>query len=414
MSKLEQKLATTFTNDSADVNEIIEYYKLIRKIWNTDRDRSRFAFNNTDRKNAVKMLPIIIDNIDSFAKVKESPNTAMKGVITIIKSLDEIFYLSEMKAMVIIGFISDILEFVGRTRRGLTNPLSVVIEEEIDKVSKFHSNKDFVRKARDIMKSLALSKKFLRRLLKYKPANKLIPQLPNQISAVKNNKKMAELVKVVKKVFDKNDASTAPIDLQMFEVFAKIVTYYELILMQGIDMLSLRNKLKLPMMAKRTEFRKMIKAPFERLYIKANQTWKYGSKFIPYFDHDVHTITDFYARNILKLASFDQKVADKLHCLRFSSGKDLVWSKYEKHFVVTDKPYITIANKSLANCYWKLVPHGQNSYSIVNKDQCQKHHEYCGAMLSYATRNGKRYVTIDNDHPTLWQINWKGDNKSVR
>lgn len=370
--------------------------------------------SNGEKESIVRVIKAIIDNIDWFPKVKENPNEVMKAIITIITSIESNLSFSESVGLDN-GAFGIILELVGMGPN--SKPLIKAIEEEIEKFSKSY-NKHFITKAKEAIKSLYPSKKFLSMLYDFNFKAHLLKKA-KQLPSPDQIKKMSDLFAVFKGFFDRNDAKTAQIDLQNCELFAKIAVWYELILMQIMDLIGSWQgpnalKQKQAKLSYRNEFRKMVQGQFEKLYIEANQTWKYGYKHIPYFDPDVNVITDFYARHVLKLGGFDSTPPGGLYCLRHLSGKDFVWRK--KQFLSdTNQPYTTITNSSNdTNCYWKLVPHGQNIYSIVNKYQCQNNSDHCGAMLSFGTIEGEKYVKIDSQEPTLWQIDHGYNNKTVR
>ncbi|KAL9967417.1 hypothetical protein ACROYT_G025636 [Oculina patagonica] len=56
------------------------------------------------------------------------------------------------------------------------------------------------------------------------------------------------------------------------------------------------------------------------------------------------------------------------------------------------------------NFHSKLVPHGNNLFSIFNRYKCPDD-DLCDAMLTWSKyANRKYHVTIKNDKPALWEI----------
>lgn len=94
---------------------------------------------------------------------------------------------------------------------------------------------------------------------------------------------------------------------------------------------------------------------------------------------------------------------------------DIVWStQYEGFYISNGKPYITIATKSNDNCYWKVVPHGNNLFSIFNQKGCSSKSNYCGSVLSFDIEDDKGWATLESTDGVMWDISspdkdgWRG------
>lgn len=149
----------------------------------------------------------------------------------------------------------------------------------------------------------------------------------------------------------------------------------------------------------RTTVRQGVKVLLEKLYVI-----NYSSQILPYFDPDYSPATDTYARILLNMGKYDRSMAG-LYCLMYASNsKDLGWERANGNYLVGGKPYIVTTARGSANCYWKLVPHGKNIYSIVNKYGCKDNYDYCNALLTWNTIDGVGYATISNYGPVLWEI----------
>ena len=60
------------------------------------------------------------------------------------------------------------------------------------------------------------------------------------------------------------------------------------------------------------------------------------------------------------------------------------------------------------NFYWKLVPHGNNLFSIVNRYECPNN-DLCDALLTWTKHGGTYFVTIEHADPALWEITRRPD-----
>lgn len=129
-----------------------------------------------------------------------------------------------------------------------------------------------------------------------------------------------------------------------------------------------------------------------------------SSKILPYFDPDNNKVIDTYATSILKLEKYDRSLAG-MYCLKIS-GKDFVWSTQNSYLLSEGKPYTKVVQPNDANCYWKLVPHGKNLFSIVNKKGCETEDARCDWMLSWTMdyNYDQAFVNIDPSDPVLWEI----------
>lgn len=93
-----------------------------------------------------------------------------------------------------------------------------------------------------------------------------------------------------------------------------------------------------------------------------------------------------------------------------SQSKDLVWSTQHESYFVNGKPYTTLATRNNDNCYWKVVPHGNNLFSIVNKKGCDNNADHCGSILSFDVDGDNAWVNLESSDGLMWEIHgteWK-------
>ncbi|KXJ13422.1 hypothetical protein AC249_AIPGENE19225 [Exaiptasia diaphana] len=156
-------------------------------------------------------------------------------------------------------------------------------------------------------------------------------------------------------------------------------------------------------MAKLIHFRAEARSVLEPLF-----TSNFGQKILPYFDPDISVITDSYATSVLDLGKYDRSRAG-MYCLMTQVKdklEDLVWSTRDDNFHVNGKPYTTLAAENDNNCYWKLVPHGNHLFSIVNKKGCDATPpaKWCGSLLSFDIIDDTGIVNIEPTDGVMWEI----------
>ncbi|XP_028514334.1 uncharacterized protein LOC114574878 [Exaiptasia diaphana] len=214
---------------------------------------------------------------------------------------------------------------------------------------------------------------------------------------------MGELASVILKMFKDNKVSDAKKCIKYCELYATLTSIRDMILTQFISMSSnvknVQNDVN-GLIGYRQNFRDGTKALFEKLY-----TVDYFSNIMPYFDPDDSTVTDTYSTVMLNLGKYDRSLSGQ-YCLQYEGNKDFEWQRKEGWFELTDeRPYTTVrSSTNNLNCFWKLIPHGKSTYSIVNKYKCDKKYDYCDAMLSWDSDDNKAYVGLDYKDPVLWEI----------
>ena len=86
------------------------------------------------------------------------------------------------------------------------------------------------------------------------------------------------------------------------------------------------------------------------------------------------------------------------------------WSKEHGYYLVRDgHPYITIGNQG---CFWKLIPHGQDLYTIVNTYGGPRH-DYYGQYLPFDIHNGHYSQTTVETDANLWEITGNNQRRYV-
>ena len=113
-----------------------------------------------------------------------------------------------------------------------------------------------------------------------------------------------------------------------------------------------------------------------------------GKVALNYFDPDEHPVTDLYLTKVLKLPDYDRSLAG-IWCLKPVATKGsilpLTWMTKKSRLMKNGHPYITTSKTD--GCFWKLIPHKNDLYTIVNTYKCPKD-EFCGQYMSFDILSG--------------------------
>jgi len=212
---------------------------------------------------------------------------------------------------------------------------------------------------------------------------------------------MGELATMIENMFNANKPSDAQKVVAYCEMYAKITLLKDLLLTQIVSMASIDARLTYEYVAYREDMRESTSALLEPLF-----NADFNSRILPAFKADVHVVTNAYATVILNLGLYDTS-QDGLYCLRTSQGlQDYVWLTDDDTFQFGGKPYTTLApHIDSRNCYWKLVPQGNNLFYIVNKKECGRSSDsHCGWMLSWIEDDNEAFANLNGNEKPLWDI----------
>ena len=125
---------------------------------------------------------------------------------------------------------------------------------------------------------------------------------------------------------------------------------------------------------------------------------------MPYYDPDMSPVTDTYLKQVLKLVlpNYGYNGVIGTHCFFLADHRKFMTFSSENKDYAEHHPYATLG--TVNSCFWKVIPHGNWLYSIVNRRGCPED-QNCGALLSFdGIEDGKARVTIDHEDPVLWEI----------
>lgn len=367
----------------------------LKEKWSNLDDDKRDGISST--------LEVISNNIQKFADAKDKPIEAIQGAIEILASIASNFGPKGQLASMGLGFVSALLGLFGKGAKSETT--EELVRKQIDEALAKYRDHELTVNAQATTQALALAKGYLdgaaslgRQLNmdEVKLATSMIA--PVRLGIEFTGRLYYEIIGML----DKDSIDDAHKCFKYTELYSKIVVIRLMILTQYLSMTAGMENIEANyrgVLGARSIMQKGAQILLEKLY-KIN----FSAKILPYFDPDVNPATDSLARFMFGIGKHDGALSG-YYCIQHGHV-DMGWSRQQTAFTLSGNPYTALyETNSNDHCYWKIVPHGSNIYSIVNKYNCKKGHQFCGAMLSWDKNNQYQYVSIDHKDPVLWEIN---------
>ena len=364
--------------------------------------------SNDDRTKVVATLGVVATNLEKFGNAGSNPIGAVQGAINIVGAIATFFGPVGQLVSIGMGFVSALLGLFGKGPK--PKSMQQLVREQIDEALDEFRDETLTDRTIGMIRAFTDSKSYLDgAAVSGEPLseNEMIIA-STRVPMTQGSEFMGELATVIDRLFRGNRVSDAKKCIKYCELYAQLAGLKDMMLTQMISLFSPAN---FQNDMNRLRAYKQTIHQATKLLLKPLYTIDFGQKIMPYFDPDVSVITDLYATTVLNLGTYDRSMAG-YYCLEGYGNFDLVWSLPLDIMKATyDKPFIDLKVKSNSNCYWKLVPHGSNIFSIVNKKDCDSNDRRCGWMLSWdSAGNNKGYVNIDALDPVLWEIdgsNWR-------
>jgi len=373
----------------------------LSKRWSNLSSRERAGIQGT--------LSVITSSFDKFINAGDDPVGAIRGAINIIASIASNFGPKGQLVSMGLGFVSSILGLFGKGPN--QPPMRKIVREIVNEaLSKYH-DRVLTDRAHGVINALSYSISYMDGVAQAgKPLNlEQMKLVSSRVPIIHGSAFMGELFTVTNRLFTKNQRNDARKAIKYTELYVKTETLRDMILTQLISLASNDENQQFDVQGLihlRSTVRRGVKVLLGNLYpINAIDSNK-SPQILPYYDPDNSPVTDAYARTFLSLGKNYGLISGE-YCLVDRNNMDLDWQRVYSRFKVNGKPYLVPNSRSNRNCFWKLVPHGNNIYSIVNKYRCKDNYEYCNAMLSWDGYGTQAYATIDYSDPILWEIKGK-------
>ncbi len=339
--------------------------------------------------------------LEKFANAGTDPVGAIRGAIEIIATFANIAGPHGQIIGVALNFISGFLSLFGKGTS--PKPVSEVVREEIEK----WYSRDLSNQAEGAIFDFQKSKDFLNGVAK--SGNQLSDSEATSLSAhvpVYNGVAfMGTLASEIRNIIRDNTIADAKKCLKYIELYVRMAILKDVIMQQMAALIpDSQSNIRNGVYEIQNSLRKSAKALFKFLYES-----EIGSNVVPYFDPDKYELTDAYMLEVLEVDNYDRSLA----------GRYFINVRVERTFgrLGYEPAVPLIAQKDRGanlvfggNFYWKLVPHGNNLFSIVNRYNCPSD-ALCDALLTWTLSHGTNYVTIEQEDPALWEITRSSDGR---
>ena len=340
-------------------------------------------------------------NLHSFANAKEDPMGAVIGAVNIAAALAAAFGPVGMIVSGGISVFAGILSLFGKAPQKQKSVGEIVREQIDEALDKFY-DQSLSDEAEGAIEDMTLSKVFLDAITS---RGKMIDDtqaiaLASHVPVYRGMKFMSKLGAVIRRLARENNPKEAKKCIKFIELYTTIATLKDITLLQmSVLVPESHEDIRTGIRALRQSLLGAQASLFGFLY-----QGDLANKIMPYFDPDMSPVTDTYLKKVLKLKlpNYGYNGVIGTHCFTPGRGtKSLTFSSSTKRYA-EKHPYATLG--TVKSCFWKVVPHGNWLYSIVNRRNCPEDY-YCGALLSFdGIGDGKARVTIDHEDPVLWEI----------
>ena len=343
-------------------------------------------------------------NIDKFAKAGDDPIGAVQGALNMVGQFAALAGPTGQIVAVALSFVSGFLSLFGIGGKKKKS-LGQIVREEIDEALAQFYEQDLSNQARGIAKTFDVTKAYVDRLAQ--SGNKLTKaqaeSLERNVPMYIGLEFMGTLASEIDRLLRANKRNEAKKTLRYIELYAKMAVLKDVIMQEVATLLP--DELepnRQAMFAAQNVLRGQQKELLQ--FLRAGRFDKSHNKMaVNYFDPDVNPVTDAYMTAVLKIPDYDRSMAG-IWCLTpvIYGQRELpiTWFRNHDSLMNGGHPYITPYNEG---CFWKLIPHGNHLYTVVNTYGGRKY-DYYGQYLSFDTLSGDRSrLTVEGD-ADLWEI----------
>ncbi|KXJ13285.1 Toxin CaTX-A [Exaiptasia diaphana] len=357
-------------------------------------DRSWTSLSSNNKNRVLNTLGVVSSNIEAYGNAGEDPVSAMKAAINILASISSNFGPKGKLGSTAQGFVSALLGLFGKGT--IPRTFGEIVEETVNNTLEEYPDQELSRTSKKMISAFQRTKVHLDRAAELRnPVNK------KEVDESIGMAFMGGLANKIHTMFDDNTVADARKAIRYCEMYAQLEVYRDIILTQYMSMIpttaAWKKFLDVPISFRAT-FRKFAGLILGKLYAV-----DYDSMIMPYFDPDINDITDTYSTKMLDLGKYDRSMTG-LYCLRNQKdGRDMVGAS-------TITWTVNHLNKY---CQWKIVPHGNDTYSIFDKrGGCAR--DSCQEFLSWKENGDKAFALISPRDPVLWEIKENTKNNTLK
>ena len=340
-------------------------------------------------------------NIEKFTKAGDDPIGAVQGALNMVGQFAALAGPTGQIVAVALSFVSGFLSLFGIGGKKKKS-IGQIVREEIDEALAQFYEQDLSNQARGIAKTFDVTKAYVDRLAQ--SGNKLTKaqaeSLERNVPMYIGLEFMGTLASEIDRLLRANKRNEAKKTLRYIELYAKMAVLKDVIIQEVATLLPdelepNRQALFAAQIGLRDQQKNLLQ------FLRAGRFDKSHNKMaVNYFDPDVNPVTDAYMTAVLKIPDYDRSMAG-IWCLTpVIYGKrelPITWFRSHGRLMVENHPYISPHNEG---CFWKLIPHGNHLYTVVNTYGGRKYANY-GKYLSFDRSSGCLTVKDDAD---LWEI----------
>ena len=353
-----------------------------------------------DRAVMTQTLQSAASNIDKFAKAGDDPIGAVQGALNMVGQFAALAGPTGQIVAVALSFVSGFLSLFGIGGKKKKS-LGQIVREEIDEALAQFYEQDLSNHAQGVAKAFDVSKAYVDRLAQ--SGNKLTKDqgesLERNVPLYLGLEFMGTLSSEIERLLRVNKRNEAKKTLRYIELYAKMAVLKDVIMQEGASLLP--DELE-PNRQAMFAAQKVLRDQQKELtqFLRAG---RFDKMAVNYFDPDVNPVTDAYMTAVLKIPDYDRSMAG-IWCLTpvIYGQRELpiTWFRNHDSLMAGGHPYITPYNEG---CFWKLIPHGNHLYTVVNTFGGSKY-DYYGQYMSFDTLSGDRSrLTVETD-ADLWEI----------
>ena len=361
--------------------------------------------STADRVTVSLAVTFIATNLDKVANVKDDPIGALQGTINIIGGFAAMVGPHGQVASIVLGFVSSILGLLGNTKQ--EKSVEQIVREQIDDALEAFHDQLLFDQAAGVVTAFQVSKAFLDPMTQSDKdlSDVTLNAINCNVPITQHVEFMGTLDSRIRTLFDTTDPPDAKKCIKYIELYAKIAVMKDALVGQTAALIpSSEEVLQGSVLAVQQSLRESAKALFEFLYSSDPD-----QKVLPYYDVDLSVVTDSYAMKVLGIANYDRSLKGlrsfshsllQMQYLDWRTGIDLA----PEQVGTKSKAFGTLGTSDTP--IWKLRPHGNKLFSIVNKRGCSDKppSQWCDAFLSWEDVEGTVRVKLSTDKPVIWQI----------
>ena len=393
-SLAETKLSAAFNEIGSEADAAKTGLAKIKSKWDEIADDQRSAIVRAFQTSAAQF--------DKFVKANENPVGAVVATIDIISQFTALAGPKGQLISVALSFVSGFLALFGIGKSKPQQPdLGKIVRKEIDDALNKYYEKVLHDQVAGAVYSFEISKAYVDSLSKTggKLTEHQALSLKIHVPLWKGLGILGKLELRIKELLNENKRENVEKVLKYIELYATIASLKDMILLQSIALLpDQRNQAAL--LSAQLALRMKQKTLLEFL-LNAQLNSKLA---VRYFDADTYPITDKYLTAILKVPDIDRSMAGKWCIYRESmwTGRQNVgFSMRYRQLMLNGHPYLV---KDGIGCVWKVLPHGNNLFTIVVNDwRCSSKRYPCQYVSHDLVGSHSLRMTVEPD-ADFWEI----------